>query len=82
MTRAEAESVGSVARSVGAVADLDEGALWLAPLILAGALVVGLITAILVIAGAPALLSEVLAAAVAQHLIPTADSIGDFFRQG
>lgn len=105
-----------------AVADLDESVVWLAPLLLGVALVVGLASTLLVIFGVPALLAEVLldaglagliyrrlhryptrhwldgvlrrtwkpmlaiavsltlAAAVAQYLVPTADSIGDFFR--
>lgn len=50
----------SFAESAGAVADLDEGALWLAPLLFAAALIAGLVGALLVIAGAPALLGEVL----------------------
>jgi hypothetical protein len=107
---------------VEAVADGDEGLLWLAALVLAAALVVGVIGAMVVIFGAPALLGEalldagiagliyrrlyryptqhwldgvlrrtwkpmlaiavtlVLAAALAQWLMPAADSIGDFFR--
>jgi hypothetical protein len=50
----------SLADSAGALADLDEGALWLAPFLFAAALIAGLVGAMLVIAGAPALLGEVL----------------------
>lgn len=108
---------------VDGIADLDEGALVLLPVVLAGVLIVGLISAVAVLIGAPALLAEVFldaiiagaayrrlrlvpsqhwtrgafrrtwkpmlaivvmlifAAAIAQHLVPSADSIGDFFRR-